>query len=204
MKPSHYETLGVKPDAKPDEIKRAFRRKAEKLHPDKGGDHLEMAAVNRAYHALSDPQRRAAYDHTGTDHACSLEDRARGAIAQAFSDALQKNVPDALAHARKSIEATRSNSQQKISEIENSLRLFRKRRNKIKTSEEINLFHSLIDQQIAIGEQSISGFKGNLEICDAALKILESYTTTEKIPQAQPASYVIFDFTASTTGTSSS
>lgn len=203
MNPSHYETLGVKPDAKPDEIKRAFRRKAEKLHPDKGGDHLEMAAVNRAYYALSDPQRRATYDQTGTDHAASLEDRARGAIAQAFSDALQKNAPDALAHAYKAIETSRANSEQKISEIENSLRLFRKRRNKVKTSEEINLFHSLIDQQIAIGEQNISGFRGNLEICDAALKILENYTTTEKAPQPAQVNYVVFDFTASTTGTTS-
>ena len=34
----YYELLGVKKDASEDDIKKAFRKKALKMHPDKGGD----------------------------------------------------------------------------------------------------------------------------------------------------------------------
>ena len=37
-KADYYDILGVKKDASADEIKKAFRRKAVELHPDKGGD----------------------------------------------------------------------------------------------------------------------------------------------------------------------
>lgn len=61
--PTHYERLGVAPDASPGEIRAAYRRLARTHHPDAGGGaHGEMAAVNEAWRVLSDPARRAAYD----------------------------------------------------------------------------------------------------------------------------------------------
>lgn len=39
----HYSTLGVPADATPADIKRAYRKKASKSHPDKGGDGKSMA-----------------------------------------------------------------------------------------------------------------------------------------------------------------
>lgn len=33
----YYDTLGINVDASADEIKKAYRRKAKELHPDKGG-----------------------------------------------------------------------------------------------------------------------------------------------------------------------
>ncbi len=60
-----YQVLGVARDAKPDEIKQAFRRLARKHHPDVSREAdatARMAEVNEAYAVLSDPERRAAYD----------------------------------------------------------------------------------------------------------------------------------------------
>ncbi len=42
--------LGVAPEeSRLDEIKRCYRRKAQLLHPDRGGNALAMAELNRAY-----------------------------------------------------------------------------------------------------------------------------------------------------------
>lgn len=50
----HLETLGLKPgrDYSPDEIKKAYRRKVMKVHPDTGGSQVEFIAVQNAYEWL--------------------------------------------------------------------------------------------------------------------------------------------------------
>ena len=61
----YYDTLGVKADAGDAEIKSAYRRLARKYHPDvskESGAEERFKAVNEAYEALKDPDRRKAYD----------------------------------------------------------------------------------------------------------------------------------------------
>lgn len=61
---THYDVLGVAPDASGEEIQRAYRRLARLHHPDvaPGGDPARMAAINGAWMVLSDPRQRQAYD----------------------------------------------------------------------------------------------------------------------------------------------
>ncbi|MFN3432557.1 MAG: J domain-containing protein [Candidatus Sericytochromatia bacterium] len=62
---NHYDILGVKHDATTDTIRRAFRRQAKALHPDKdSGTEAAMVRLNEAYDTLKDPGRRKAYDAT--------------------------------------------------------------------------------------------------------------------------------------------
>ena len=61
----YYEILGVEQGAGEAEIKTAYRRLARKYHPDvskEAGAEDKFKAINEAYEALRDPQRRAAYD----------------------------------------------------------------------------------------------------------------------------------------------
>lgn len=63
-----YEVLGVDRDADARTIKRAFLKKARKLHPDvnKSPDaEAQFKEVNEAYSVLSDERRRANYDRYG-------------------------------------------------------------------------------------------------------------------------------------------
>lgn len=63
----YYLLLGVKPNASPEEIKRAYRRLALKYHPDKNpGDPLAEAAfkeIAEAYDILSDAKKREDYHY---------------------------------------------------------------------------------------------------------------------------------------------
>ena len=75
VKRDYYEILGVGRDASEEDIKRAFRRAAQKHHPDvdaSTGAEERFKELNEAYRILSDRQRRAAYDmfgHAGVDGA---------------------------------------------------------------------------------------------------------------------------------------
>ena len=63
-----YAALGLDRAAEPSaaDVRRAYLRRALKLHPDRpGGDAAAFRAAQRAYAVLSDPGRRAAYDATG-------------------------------------------------------------------------------------------------------------------------------------------
>jgi hypothetical protein len=67
-----YRVLGVPRTATADEIGRAHRRLAKGAHPDLHGPGADarMRAINRAWHLLSDPARRAAWDRAhGIDRA---------------------------------------------------------------------------------------------------------------------------------------
>ena len=70
MSKEYYSILGVSEAASADEIKRAYKKKAMELHPDRhGGDkgkEAEFKKLNEAYSVLSDDQKKAHYDRHGT------------------------------------------------------------------------------------------------------------------------------------------
>lgn len=65
MNPNLYEVLEVNKDATPEDIKKAYRRKAIQSHPDVGGNPEDFKVLSLAFEILSDPNKRKDYDETG-------------------------------------------------------------------------------------------------------------------------------------------
>lgn len=88
---THYEVLGVRPDASGAEIRRAYLAAARVAHPDTAtGSEERMRDLNAAFGVLSDAGRRAAYDRT-------LGDRIAGGAGGAGSGPGEPTIrrPDA-------------------------------------------------------------------------------------------------------------
>ena len=67
-KKDYYEVLGVKKEATPEEIRKAYKKLAIKWHPDKNPDNKEEAEnrfkeISEAYSVLSDPEKKNEYDN---------------------------------------------------------------------------------------------------------------------------------------------
>ncbi len=65
MAKDYYAILGVDKKASKDDIKKAFRKLAQKHHPDKGGDEAKFKEITEAYAILSDDKKRREYDSYG-------------------------------------------------------------------------------------------------------------------------------------------
>lgn len=62
---NYYDILGIDKKASKDDVKKAFRRLAQKHHPDKGGDEAKFKEITEAYGVLSDDKKRREYDTYG-------------------------------------------------------------------------------------------------------------------------------------------
>ena len=86
----YYKTLGVSKNASADEIKKAYRKLARKMHPDLNPNdkeaHKKFQQINEANEVLSDPEKRKKYDQYGENwkHADQYEQAKQRQGSQGF------------------------------------------------------------------------------------------------------------------------
>lgn len=96
----YYKILGVDKTAAEEDIKKAYRKLARKLHPDLNPNdkeaHRKFQQVNEANEVLSDPEKRKKYDQYGKDwqHADQFEQQKRSQGGAAFGGGHQFSGTD--------------------------------------------------------------------------------------------------------------
>ena len=181
---SLYKILGIKNTASLEQIKKAHRKKVKKHHPDIGGDPELFRQIQEAYDILSDPEKRKAYDITGTvtnelnydlqDAVALVVDKIKVKIDGVHNkDLLTKGgmLLEILISIKDEIKEKEQNIKYEKERIE-LLKTLRKRL-KTKKRKQINAAHEAVDQLIDYCKNGIEGCKLRIKILSKALKIAE-------------------------------
>jgi curved DNA-binding protein CbpA len=87
-KKNYYEILGISINATQQAIQQAYRAKAMVSHPDRGGSHEAMLAINEAYEILINPEKRRHYDEArANENNHEAQQQARADTSQAQQQA---------------------------------------------------------------------------------------------------------------------
>lgn len=183
MKKTHYDALGLKRDATPEEIKEAYRRLRGGLHPDRdGGDTEAMAALNAAYTVLSDPIQRTAYD-------AKLPNIERDA-AEALETLLTKHLEidgDPIAAANEEITTTIDRAIAARQAAMEAGKRLRKHLTKLRfKGRGENVAARIIKRKIAARLEDIEQFKLMESIFLRARALLNGYEYEQPAPEPEP------------------
>ena len=89
-----YDVLGIPRDATKEDIKKAYRKRAAKCHPDVGGDVEEMKSIVHAYGVLSDHLKKDYYDNHGREERVEPFTVFFSELYQKYFKRIIKNVQD--------------------------------------------------------------------------------------------------------------
>ena len=178
---SHYETLGVPPDASEETLKKAYRRARAKAHPDReGGNHSKMQLVQRAWETLSDPQKRERYDHTGEDGLSSepsIEQRAQQVFSQMLNAWLEKeqfveplkDFSTNIARVKSQVAANLTSARKKLVRVEKRAKVLKQK------SKGQDIFQFCVEQKIKSIRAEIAQWELEGQIAETVEELLKGY-----------------------------
>lgn len=186
-----YAELGLEPGADKETIKRAYRKRAKKAHPDAGGDKEAFQRLALAHEILSDDDRRARYDQTGDTGEDGGTKKDLNLLTQLvlscandmqspeFEDLVEivrgqiMTISDNLMS--KGVEA--ADKSQKLSAIAKRLR---------RKGNGENFLSVLIEQQASWAKETAERHRAEVERADRMLKLLEDFTYETSLMQFAP------------------
>lgn len=164
---THYDVLGVAPDAVPADIKKAHRKAVRRTHPDRnpGVDPEEAAAVNVAADVLLDPVRRLEYDNAGyregqDGRAFTVAMELVRTVIAAAIDQDADDIPHCVLTA---LDQNIKANAQRVTQLRTRIAKLQKRRKRIlRVGGQGNVIHEVIDQKIRDDEGAIEGTETGL------------------------------------------
>jgi DnaJ-class molecular chaperone len=187
MEKTLYEILGVEKDAPKAVIKAAYRRLAQRLHPDKDtGNAEEFHLVQEAYEVLIDIERRTRYDATGTyrHEARKTEDQMlRDVAVSALTNMLHQiidgedfieytNIFEAL---REKIAQSNMASEADIVKLKKSRRKHVKAQKRITAKKGDNLMEFMIQSAIDKLDKDLASEEKNLKVGKIVAQIVDDH-----------------------------
>ena len=194
-----YALLKLTRDATPDEIKKAHRALAKKVHPDVGGLAQEFLDVQKAFEILSDPDKRTAYDRDGTtDQKANNDHRAALAVLQGLLDSLIGEVladhgdtepsvtSDVVACMRDEVTDRLAKFSAEIVKFERSVKRLGKLAERFKTKGQDNFLRRMVEAKQQACTDTIRGIRRHLEVHEAALTLLANQSFEFDAPRPPP------------------
>jgi len=192
MSKNPYEILGVEADATQEEIKKAYKDKAKKCHPDIAKDDGEaFKDIAWAYDILSDENKKTHFDQFGSDP--NSEEAMRttiimNSLCQIFDNISANLSPDEL-EKYDLIGIMRKSVQQKITDINSLIDRLNKdckkvhklkeviegRLKKLEKDKKPNFFLATLIKRIGIIQADIKGQEKLLDIANGMLDVVNDY-----------------------------
>lgn len=171
-----YNDLDVSPESTPEEIKKAYRKKARESHPDQGGDPEEFKKISKAYEILSDTNRRERYDSTGqTEPENDLDPKIRMIIRSAF---LNSDTP--IRHIRGKLKSALHEVEDQRSRIKEVIKTLQKRLEKFLEKNTSELVVETIEGAIAEKEHEAEQLTKGLDGVHHIIKFFEEFEAEDK------------------------
>lgn len=181
-----YEILEVDPSSTEEEIKKAYRKKAQETHPDKGGNTEIFQDVSRAYEILSDAEKREYFDKTGEEFRDDIREEVIGALVQIVMGAIQNNQPayvDIIEIARKAVEQQQSRHGLTKTQLENQINSLKDTSSRIVVAEgKENILADAILSHTTGLEQQIDIIDNIIKIGEQILEMLQDYSYKKEVP----------------------
>lgn len=174
-----YKTLGVAKDADATTIKRAYRKRAKKVHPDAGGTDAEMAALSAAHAILSDPVKRLTYDRTGTvdDEPSQVDANAKGMIAALIDEVLVNHNGawhvDVVGFMRTRLREAIADTQRQISSVQSRIGQAEKIAARFKTKAGTNLLRDLVEERLRALRAAVAAGDSHIETVKRAQQLIK-------------------------------
>jgi len=166
-----YEELGVKKDATRDQIRRAYRHKAAKHHPDKGGDTEAFKIIAEAYRTLANDKNRKRYDETGeTSTGPRQYSQAKQLVCKMFLDKMRQSGFEKKNHFR-------SVQLELLQTIDADYEVLRTL-NETKASFKYMLEHTIADSDMSeMLDENFKRLEREVSNCQAHIKLIEEALT---------------------------
>lgn len=195
-----YDDLGIEPGADDATIKRAYRSRAKKAHPDQGGDPEEFKKLNEAKIVLLDPRRRQKYDETGETDAspdnefAEIINIATSAIDYVLNQIERRRTDpctyDIVKDARTHVDNTIDGEKEKLRNLEAGVASLKKLAERMKSKPgKTNRLRPIFEARIGDHQRRTAAAKAGLERLKAAYALLDEHTF-DATSRPEPASDV--------------
>lgn len=190
-----FQTLGLTPEATPEEIKAAYRQLALKNHPDQGGSEEEFKKIKEAYEILTNPERLERYSRTGEADSKSLHQEAIEKVISIFQTKMNQvffnsYIEDDQALAMEFLKLIKDDlwtemdriqeAGEKLRSVLKSMQQMRGRFQEKKTKSKENMFSDLIEVGIRDIETKRHTLARGLRVIREATRIVDGYKESVK------------------------
>jgi len=189
-KKNPYKTLNVPTNATQDEIKKAYKNKAKKSHPDVGGDENEFKEISSAYALLADPKKREYYDQYGDEPQSqdSTLNKATRLINTLIDQMLQKHTPEevlkqdfikemknAITDNKNKLKQEVANQNTMMERLSKMIEIFEEKLSHEGKNIKINIFITNVEEKKNYVMRNLKDLDDQEKVLDKSLEILSDY-----------------------------